>query len=104
MATSEPKCLIDSSKLDEIMMESDAFCASVSGHSEEGIVIAEWDNANHTHIALEVMGADGEWIPVSVVPLAACQDELNRGDIRQFPVFRLAWYGQLELPSEAKNG
>lgn len=93
------KCLMDEGRLDELLAESDAFVRFVDGYSDKGIAIAEWEDGNHTHIAFEVMAATGEWLPMCVVPLAVCVGELNRSDLRQFPVFRLAWYGQLGLPS-----
>lgn len=93
------KYLIDEGALDVLLSESDQFAKLVNGYSDKGIAIAEWEDGNHTHIAFEVMAATGEWLPISVVPLAACVGELNRSDLRQFPVFRLAWYGQLGLPS-----
>ncbi len=92
------KCLVGEERLVELLRESVGFCEQVGGYEDKAIAIAEWEDGNQSHIALEAMAATGEWVPISVVPLAAC---LNRGDLRQFPVFRLAWYGQVGLPSRA---
>lgn len=59
---------------------------------ERAIHLVELEDGRNTHIALEVMGRQqADWIPLAVVSVA---DLLGSADVRQFPVFRLAWYGQ----------
>lgn len=64
-----------------------------------GAAIAELDGA-HAHLALEVMGKDGWWSALLVVPIDACMTDPARHLLRQWPMFRLAWYGQPDAPSK----
>ncbi len=69
-----------------------------AAREETTVVIVEWENGAHTHLALEVMAADGGWEPLASVSLQDCRAEGVRKTIRQFPTFRLAWYGQVGEP------
>ena len=61
--------------------------------------LVEWENGEHTHLALEVMASDGRWEPLAAVSLKNCLAPDIRPQLRQFPLFRLAWYGQWGDPS-----
>ena len=65
-----------------------------SPHMDTTAAIIALEDGNHTHIAFEVMGTQpAQWIPIAIVPI---RDLLNLRGVRQFPVFRLAWYGQCD--------
>ena len=66
----------------------------------EGAAIVEWQHGAHTHLAIEVMDANGDWIALGCVALKDCRTPEVRPLLRQFPIFRLAWYGQLADPSD----
>ena len=73
--------------------------APQAGRTEEGIVVVEWEDGAHTHLVLEVMGADGAWEQLAAISLQDCLTPKTRPLLRQFPLFRLAWYGQVGEPS-----
>lgn len=73
--------------------------APIASRNETNAAVVEWQNGDHTHLAFEVMTVDGAWEPLAAVSLQDCLAQGSRQELRQFPVFRLAWYGQVGEPS-----
>ena len=69
-------------------------------YTETVVALAEWASGEHTHLALEVMASDGSWEPLAAISLADCLGPNVRTQLRQFPLFRLAWYGQVGDPNK----
>ncbi len=66
---------------------------------EVNAALVEWERGDYTHLSFEVMRSDGAWEPLASVALADCLAADVRTQLRQFPVFRLAWCGQVGEPS-----
>jgi hypothetical protein len=66
---------------------------------EVNAALVEWESGDHTHLSFEVMRSDGAWEPLASVALEDCLAADIRSQLRQFPVFRLAWCGQVGEPS-----
>lgn len=70
-----------------------------SPHTVENVAFVEWEEGRHTHLGLEVMGANGQWMTVGSVALQDCRTPDVRWQLHQFPLFKLVWYGQAPEPS-----
>lgn len=68
--------------------------------TQTSAAIVEWQDGAHTHLAFEVMGADGQFYPLGAVSLQDCRADGVRTKLRQFPIFRLSWIGQVGEPRE----
>jgi hypothetical protein len=66
---------------------------------EVNAALVEWEGGEHTHLSFEVMRSDGAWEPLASVALQDCLAADVRSQLRQFPLFRLAWCGQVGEPS-----
>ena len=66
---------------------------------EVNAALVEWECGDHTHLSFEVMRSDGAWEPLATVALEDCLVADIRSQLRQFPVFRLAWCGQVGEPN-----
>lgn len=67
--------------------------------TEKAAAVVEWEDGEHTHLVLQVLAKDGSWEPLVSVALQDCLTPAVRPLLRQFPLFRLAWYGQVGEPS-----
>lgn len=50
--------------------------------STTGAAIVEWEDGDHTHLALEVMARDGSWQPLATVALTDCLNPAIRPELR----------------------
>lgn len=68
-------------------------------YTQTNAAIVEWQDGAHTHLAFEVMGSDGWWHSLGAVSLQDCRAVGVHPKLRQFPMFRLVWLGQVGEPS-----
>jgi hypothetical protein len=71
----------------------------VASYDDTTGAIVEWHDGAHTHMGLEVLDVHGHWVTLATVALTDCRVPGMRERLRQFPMFRLAWYGQVGEPS-----
>ncbi|WP_422585164.1 hypothetical protein [Polaromonas sp.] len=93
------RCALGLPRVDEAALVGLLRQAPAAGHHDTTAAVVEWQDGEHTHLAFEVMGADGAWFPLAAVALNDCRADGVRLNLRQFPMFRLAWYGQVGEPS-----
>lgn len=95
----ETKAELSKQQLIDAVSNLSSFVSAFGAHSSRTIATAELEDGADSHIALEVMAADGVWSPLAIVPMWTCLSQPLRGKLRQFPLFRVAWYGQPGPPT-----
>lgn len=64
-------------------------------YTQTNAAIVEWQDGDHTHLAFEVMDSTGSWRPLAAVSLQDCLAAGVCTKLRQFPILRLVWLGQI---------